>query len=147
MSDWVSQLDPNSHAYYYFSPSSGVTTWDRPTNYVPQCSDYEERWDEVNEAPYYYDKVQAVSQWEKPSCFGDLAASVRGVMAAPDAFKSKPKVRRSVDEGSTPCYPTCAECLATNPTCEEVSTFFTSASLGPKCYANNKCHRAVPPFI
>ena len=117
--DWIPRLDPSSQSYYYFSPSSGVTTWDRPLNYAPSCDDYEEKWDEVNEAPYFYDKVQGVSQWEQPACFRDIAVGAKGALPPSDVFTSKPKIRRSVDQGSTPRYPTCAECRASNPTCEE----------------------------
>ena len=45
MATWVPRLDPTSGYYYYFCAANGVTTWDRPLDYVPTRADYEERWD------------------------------------------------------------------------------------------------------
>ena len=45
MATWVPRLDPTSGYYYYFCAANGVTTWDRPLDYVPTREDYEERWD------------------------------------------------------------------------------------------------------
>lgn len=38
-SDWVQMYDPNSTRYYYYSNSTGVSTWDAPLDYILSSED------------------------------------------------------------------------------------------------------------
>ena len=65
---WVELMDPESGAGYFYQPSTGETTWERPEGLPRALAD---GWVSVTDAEsgaeYYYHEASGETSWDRPS--------------------------------------------------------------------------------